>query len=356
MTDAGDTRAGLPPTGIDAQALANWFASHIAADSGQLRCTLIAGGHSNLTYRIENEVGTRFALRRPPLGTFPRGAHDVAREYRIQKALQGSRVPVPKVHGLCTDPGVIGAPFYVMDFVEGSILDRSSLVAGMLPSEAARREAALNLVDVLAALHQVDVDAVGLGDLGRRENYLPRQLERFHAVWRQTKTRELPLIDSLHERLFRHCPPQRHTGLVHADYRFGNVVLSASHRVAAVLDWELCALGDVLVDVGFLLNNWDEPGDPWPDVWMQPAPTRAGGFPARQEITARYAARSGFDVQTLDYYCAFCYWRIAVIAEGMKRRYESGAMSSQTIESSALERRVRERAELADRLLCNAGL
>jgi len=356
MTEARDALAGAAPIGIDAQALADWFAGHMAARRGALLCTLIAGGHSNLTYRVEDSAGTRFALRRPPLGTFPRSAHDVAREYRILKALQGSQVPVPKAHALCTDSGVIGAPFYVMDFVEGTILDRSSRVAATLPDEAARRDAALHLVDALAALHQVDVDAVGLGDLGPREHYLPRQLERLHGVWRQTKTRELPLIDSLHERLARHCPPQRHTGLVHSDFRFGNVVLDTSHRIAAVLDWELCALGDVLVDVGFLLDNWDEPGDAWPDVWMQPAPTRAGGFPSRSEIAARYAARCGYDVQTLDYYRAFCYWRIAVIAEGMKRRYETGAMSSHTVDSGELEKRVRERAGLADRFLRSAGL
>lgn len=355
MTEASNALAGTAPPGLDAPGFADWFVDHIAAHRGSLRCTLIAGGHSNLTYRIEDAAGTSFALRRPPLGTFPKSAHDVAREYRILKALQGSEVPVPKVHVLCTDPGVIGAPFYVMDFVEGTILDRASRVSATLPDEAARRDAALHLVDALAALHRVDVDAVGLGDLGRRERYLPRQLERLHSVWQQTKTRELPLIESLHQRLAAHCPPQHHTGLVHSDFRFGNVVLDASHRIAAVLDWELCALGDVLVDVGFLLDNWDEPGDAWPDVWMQPAPTRAGGFPTRTEIAARYAARSGIDVGTVDYYRAFCYWRIAVIAEGIKRRYESGAMSSHTADSSELERRVRERAELADHFLRCAG-
>jgi aminoglycoside phosphotransferase (APT) family kinase protein len=355
MTEDEGTRDAAPP-GLDAPGFAAWFVDHVAAARAPLRCSLIAGGHSNLTFRIEDAAGARFALRRPPLGTFPRSAHDVAREHRILSALQGSAVPVPKVHVLCTDPGVIGAPFYVMDFVAGTILDRASGVSAALPDAAARRAAALHLVDALAALHQVDVDAVGLGDLGRREHYLPRQLERLHSVWHQTKTRELPLIDSLHQRLAAHCPPQRRTGLVHSDFRFGNVVLDASHRVAAVLDWELCALGDVLVDVGFLLDNWDEPGDAWPDVWMQPAPTRAGGFPTRSEIAARYAVRSGIDIGTLDYYRAFCYWRIAVIAEGIKRRYESGAMSSHTADSSELERRVRERAELANHFLSCAGL
>jgi aminoglycoside phosphotransferase (APT) family kinase protein len=174
-------------------------------------------------------------------------------------------------------------------------------------------------------------------------------------VWEKTKTRELPLIESLHARLLATKPEQRHTGLVHADYRLGNMILNPNGSVAAVLDWEVCALGDVLTDLAFVLNNWDEPDDPWPDVWMEIAPTRAGGFPSRDRIVTRYAARTGFAVENIDYYRAFGYWRIAVIAEGMKRRYETGAMASHASDAAALDSRVRARAELADYFLTRAG-
>ena len=232
-------------------------------------------------------------------------------------------VPVPKVLGTCDDATVTGAPFYVMDWVDGSIVDRPDRVASVVPDEASRRRLAFSLVDALAELHRVDIDAVGLGDLGRREDQLTRQIERMRSVWEKTKTRDLPVIDSIHARLLAAKPAQRYTGLVHSDYRPGNVILQADGSIAAILDWELCALGDVLIDVGGLLTNWDEPNDPWPDVWMQTAPTRAGGFPTKRELVERYASRTGFDVSDLDYYRAFNYWRIAVIAEGMKRRYES---------------------------------
>jgi len=265
-------------------------------------------------------------------------------------------VPTPPVEAACSDSAVIGAPFYVMRWVEGRILDRVEALPQILPWPAMRQRAAFSLVDSLAALHRLDVDAIGLGQLGAREDYLARQLSRLRRVWEATKTRELPLIESLHERLQANRPVQRYTGLVHADYRLGNVILAADGRIAAVLDWELCALGDVLTDLAFLLINWDEPADPWENVWMEVPPTRGGGFPSREEMLARYAALTGFDVRgSIDYYRAFCYWRIAVIAEGIKRRYESGAMSTQAPDLALLDRRVKGRAALAERCLARAS-
>jgi aminoglycoside phosphotransferase (APT) family kinase protein len=336
---------------IDSPALERWFADHIPQSAGSLQFRLIAGGHSNLTYRVDDSAGNSYALRRPPLGDHPRGAHDVAREYRIQQALRDSAVPVPRMFGLCANTAVIGAPFYVMQWVNGPIVDSPAKVDTNLPDIATRRRATEALIDALAALHRVNVDEVGLGDLGPREHYLPRQLERMRKVWAKTKTRDLPLIESLHERLVARCPPQRYTGIVHADYRFGNVILGAGGTLAAILDWELCALGDVLVDIGGLLTNWDGPDDAWHDVWMQRAPTRAGGFPSREDLIARYTAQTGFDVAHIDYYGAFFYWRLAVIAEGMKRRYETGAMSTQSVDLAVLARRVTDRAERASALL-----
>ena len=208
---------------------------------------------------------------------------------------------------------------------------------------------------MLAALHRVDVDRVGLGHAARREAFLERQLTRMAGVWEQTKTRELPLLEDVHRRLSAAQPPQRHTGIVHSDYRFGNVILDDQARVAAVLDWELWTLGDVLSDVGFLLNNWYEPGDSDPQIWMAVPPTMAGGFLSREELAARYAAATGFALDDIEYYRAFQYWKVAVLAEGVKRRYESGAMADSEVDFAHLAQRVLDLVNLADRSLRRLG-
>jgi aminoglycoside phosphotransferase (APT) family kinase protein len=344
----------LPSSALDLPAVERWFAMQVVGVRLPLDSELIAGGHSNLTYRITDAGGRCFALRRPPLGDQPRGAHDVLREARILMALKNTPVPVPPIIGTCREGAVIGAPFYVMAWVDGPILDQIGRLDALLPTERDRRHAAFALVDTLAALHSIDVTAVGLDDLGPHEHYLERQLARMRQVWERTKTRELPLIDSLHERLAALRPPQRHTGLVHSDFRFGNVILRADGAPAAVLDWELCAIGDVLADLGFLLANWDLPEDSWPNVWMEVPATRAGGFPSRAELIERYQRATGWDAQHIAYYEAFCLWRIAIIAEGMKRRYASGAMGGQAADPETLEQRVRERAARADEVLRQA--
>ena len=344
------------PQGIDRTSVQSWFERHVAGSRPPLHFELIAGGFSNLTYRVEDIMGTKYALRRPPIGFKPQlGAHNVLREYRILAALKDSDVPVPPVLASCSDEAVTGAPFYVMQWLEGRILDRSQHVAEILPNHATRRKAAFSVVDTLAKLHRVDPDAVGLGNLGMREDYLERQIERTAKVWEKTKTRELEIIDSLQRDLIKLRPTQAYTGIVHGDFRPGNIMLAPDGQVSAVLDWELCGLGDLLVDISYLLTNWDEPEDPWPDVWMVRAPSRAGGFPTRDELLARYTEQTGFDVQHIEYYCAFCYWRIAVIAEGVKRRYETGRMSGQQVDIEALDLRVRQRAEMSRRYLDRAS-
>jgi aminoglycoside phosphotransferase (APT) family kinase protein len=341
--------------GIDVESLAVWWEHHVASSHAPLRIELITGGHSNLTYRVRDRDGMEFALRRPPLGDLPRSAHNVLREFKILAALKPTALPVPPVEAECRELEVIGAPFYVMRWVDGAIIDRPGRVAQHLPDPESRARAAYSLIDGLADLHSLDVDPIGLGDLGPRHDYVPRQLKRILKLWDQTKTRELPIVESLHTRLLAGRPEQHYTGLAHADFRMGNVIFRPDGIAAAVLDWELCALGDVLTDLGFLLINWDEPQDDWANVWMQVPPTRAGGFPDRDAMVARYVQRTGFNVDNLNYYRAFSYWRIAVIAEGIKRRYESGAMAEHVADSAELDRCVRARAELADRFLTLAG-
>jgi len=260
--------------------------------------------------------------------------------------------PVPPVIGLCTDEAVTGAPFYVMRFVDGVIL-RDEPTAGTV-AEPIRVAAADSLVGVLADLHGLEPDAVGLGDLGRRDGYVERLLRRWRGQWEKSKTRELPLVDEVADRLAAAIPSAGPARIVHGDYRLDNVIVSAEDgSVQAVLDWELCTLGDPLADVGMLLVYWTEAGD---DVsaltW---APTKAPGFPGRKEVAARYAAASGRDLSEIDYYVALGYWKIAVILEGVYARYKSGAYGETDDSWRAFERSVPELAEAADEAARRAG-
>lgn len=351
MTEIQPGRSDVPGAqagALDLAALEQWFARHESLVKPPLHAHLIAGGLSNLTYRIEDATGQRFVLRRPPLGRSHSRAHDVAREYRILSVLGSTNVPVPQVVCLVEDLGVIGAPFYVMHWVDGSVIDTPASVERALPTGELRNQAAEELVDGLAILHSLDIDDSPLADLGPHDDYLVRQIERLRKTWERNKTRELPIVEMLATQLMANRPPQTHTGLVHSDYRFGNTIIDAEGHLAAVLDWELCAIGDVLVDVGLLVNNWDEPGDPSPGVWMQEAPTRIGGFPNRAQIVARYVQQTGFEIHDLDYYRAFGYWKICIIAEGIKRRYQSGAMAEGQVDLRQVERRIRDRGALAE--------
>jgi aminoglycoside phosphotransferase (APT) family kinase protein len=313
--------AGEAPEGIDQRNLEAWFAASVPGTEMPLRFERIAGGRSNLTYEVRDAGGRGFALRRPPLGKRLGSAHDVSREHRVMSALAPTGVPVPPTLGLCEDESVNGAPFYVMEFVEGPIL-RSRTDSEQFDS-ATRREIGERVVDTLVAIHSVDPDAVGLGDLGRKEDYVARQLRRWHGQWEQSKTRELPLVDDLHARLSARIPDQGPATIVHGDYRLDNMILLPRGEVAAVLDWELCTLGDPLADVGLLLVYWSEPGDELMPL-LDP-PTTADGFPTRAELRDRYAERSGRDLAEVDFYVALGLWKLAIILEGVFARYRAGA-------------------------------
>lgn len=351
----GSRVAGSVPRGLDAERVEAWMAAHVPGATAPLSFSLIAGGHSNLTYEVVGADGTAFVLRRPPMGSVGDRAHDMGREYRIVSALRDTPVPVPQALALCEDVDVNGAPFYVMSEIEGRVVDNPRVADEFLPDPASRRRAGEQLVDVLAELHRVDVDAVGLGDAARREDFLERQINRFEKVWQRTKTRELPAMEQLPGKLLKAAPPQRYTGIVHSDYRIGNVIVDSLGTVRGVLDWELWTLGDVLADLGFLLNNWREPGETTPQVWMEVPPTVAGGFGSRTDVIERYVARSGFDVGATDYYRAFQHWKMGVIAEGMKRRYESNQMASTDVDFDHLSQRVINLAELASQHLAEYG-
>ena len=342
---------GAAPVGVDAERVTAWFAREVRQAVPPLSFARVAGGHSCLTYVVTDDAGQRFVLRRPPLGHTLATAHDVAREHRIMSALQGTDVPVPRTLGVCEDASVNGAPFYAMGFVDGVVLHSADDARALLPSPAARRRAAETMVDALVALHDVDPDDVWLGDLSRRSGYLDRQLKRWSGQWAATKTRELPGMERLHAWLVEHRPAEPPARIVHGDFRLGNALHGPDGTVLAVLDWELCTLGDPLADVSYLLRSWVSPEDP-PTGSVDP-PTRAGGFPTRDEVAARYAAASGRTLEDLDYWTAFNAWRSAAIAEGVYRRYVDGKMGEAPDDVERYARSVESTAELG---LAAAGL
>jgi len=311
--------------GIDVQNVNAWLGANIEGLVAPVEFTLIAGGRSNLTYLVTDAAGHKYVLRRPPLGHVLATAHDMAREHGIIAAVGRTGVPVPRALGLCTDEAVNGAPFYVMSHVEGEVLD-SAEKADLLAPEL-REAASHHLIDVMAELHAVDVDAVGLGDLARRDGYIERQLKRWRSQWENSKTRELPAIDEVEKRLSAHVPAQQGVVIAHGDYRFGNCLTDVKKgQIAAVLDWELCTLGDPLADLGYLGVYWsDGPSS----ALRANDPTPAGGFPTYASLVDRYARTTGRDVSGVNYYVAFSCWRLAVISEGVYARYLHGAMGKQ---------------------------
>lgn len=305
------------PAGIDAARVSDWLAANVDGVTPPIRYELITGGRSNLTYKATDARGERYVVRRPPLGHLLATAHDVAREYRIVAALATTRVPVPPPVAVCEYASVNGAPFAVTRFVDGVVLDLPEKTAPL--GDDGKRAVAHHLIDVLADLHDVDVDAVGLGDLSRRDGYVERQLRRWSKQWAGSKTRELPVIDEVEGRLAADVPEQRGTTIVHGDYRFGNCLTNMERRrIAAVLDWELCTLGDAMADLGHMSIYWHDPSAPLP---MTNDPTSAPGFPPFEELLQRYAARTGRDVSLIGYYRAFAAWRLAIIAEGVASRH-----------------------------------
>jgi len=310
--------------GVDVEHVTAWFEDNIPGAQGPLAFDLIAGGHSNLTYEVTDANGRRYVLRRPPLGHVLATAHDMGREHRIISALGPTDVPVAPARGLCTDDSVNGAPFYVMDFVDGRVLRDAA--AAQAISEEARRNASLSIADTLAGIHAVDLDAVGLADLGKHEGYIARQLKRWYGQFQQSQTRDVPKVDEVHDALQARIPEQGPATIVHGDYRLDNCMTDDDGNVIAVLDWEICTLGDPLADVGLLMVYWTEASDS--QAMLLTAPTQAAGFLTRKEMLDRYAESSGRDLSQVDYYIAFGYWKLACIVEGVYARYVGGAMGS----------------------------
>ena len=314
--------------GVDAERVVPWLEANVDGFSGPAEFTLIAGGHSNLTYGVRDAKDKKYVLRRPPLGHVLESAHDMGREHKIIAALGPTAVPVPPALAYCDDNSVNDAPFYVMGFVEGNIVRTAEVAREKLTADQ-RRIAGESLVDVMADMHAVDVDKVGLGDLGRKEGYVERQLKRWYKQVKGSQEltkRELPDVDFVHEYLAAHIPEQGPAAIVHGDYRLDNCMVGFDGKIAAVLDWELCTLGDPMADVGLLMVYWNDPSDD--ATLLNTSATTVEGFPRKAELLERYAKQSGRDLSKVDYYTAFGFWKLACIVEGVYARYQAGVMGT----------------------------
>jgi aminoglycoside phosphotransferase (APT) family kinase protein len=312
-------------TGIRVPEVTRWMAEHVGAEA-PLAFSLIAGGRSNLTFAVTDASGRRYVLRRPPLSHVLPTAHDMVREHRVISALHPLGVPVAEPLGLCDDESVNGPPFYVMEFVDGAILrDRDQAEA--IFDAATRAAIGDHLASTLAQLHDVDVIQAGLGELARHDSYIERQLRRWRTQYDQMRVADDGgdgLVEAVGDRLARSIPRQQRVAIVHGDYRLDNTVLSARGEVRAILDWEICTLGDPLADVGLLLVYWAEPHDATAAL-LGAAPTTAAGFATRDQVLKAYGARSELDLRHVAYYQAFGYWKLACILQGVYARYRAGA-------------------------------
>jgi aminoglycoside phosphotransferase (APT) family kinase protein len=306
--------------GLDLDAFAAYFgAAHPDAVAGPLRASVLPGGKSNITYDV-TDGSHHWVVRRPPLGHVLATAHDMAREYRVISALAGTTVPVPQTWLLCADPMVIGAPFYVMAKVPGTAYRTAPQLEAVGVDRT--RVMATRMINTLADLHAVQPDAVGLGDFGRPDGFLGRQVRRWKKQLDSSRSRDLPGADELHAALEAHVPAGSDVAIVHGDYRLDNLLIGDGDRVTAVLDWEMATLGDPLTDIGLLLAYQQlahlDTGYAVADAATAP------GFPDAAEITDAYAQRSGRDLSHLSFYLGLAFFKIAVICEGIYYRFTLG--------------------------------
>ena len=288
--------------------------------TGPLTAELIPGGKSNLSY-VVSDGASLWVLRRPPLGHVLATAHDMSREHRVITALAQTAVPVPRTVLLCEEPDVLGAPFFLMEYVDGTVYRSAEQTRALTAHQC--HAIAGDLVDVLAALHDIDPAAAGLGDFGRPAGFLDRQLRRWKAQLDASRSRTVPGIDELHARLTADVPTSAAAAIVHGDFRLDNVLVGEDDRVAAVLDWEMATLGDPLADLGLLLVYWDGLAA-IPDNAVSTAVIAGTAFPPGHDLVERYAACRDVDLSRLDWYAALGCFKLAVIAEGIHYRHAAG--------------------------------
>ena len=331
VTENRIDRAGAVRKGeeLDVEHLGAFLTAHFADLTGGVEVAQFPSGYSNLTYLLRAQVragGMReLVLRRPPFGSRVRTAHDMGREHRILSGLEPIYPKVPRPLAYCDDETVLGAPFYLMERLEGVIL-RGGPNEAMRPEPAVMASVAEALVETLAELHAVDPAAAGLADLGRPEGYVRRQVEGWSKRWAAARTDDTPDMEAVATWLGDHQPAESGAALIHNDFKHDNLVLAAEDwsRVVGVLDWEMATLGDPLMDLGGSLGYWVESEDPPELVSLGLSPTMWPGNPSRVEIAERYAALSGRELSNLVFYFAFGLFKIAVIIQQIYYRYRQG--------------------------------
>jgi len=324
----------VPAEDLDIESLVKWLAGRGFRLAWPVKAHLVTGGRSNLTYSVEDREGLKVVLRRPPAGRLGGRSHDVLREHRILEALQPTAVPVPATLAACADMTVIGAPFFVMESVEGLVLDRLERAAQLSPQQ--RYQLGMALVEVLATIHAVDPDQVGLGDLSPSTSYAQRQISRWSGQWNEYRTRDLPAVEESFRLLAEAIPDHEEAVIVHHDYRLGNLIVQSS-EVRAVLDWELAALGDPIADLGLLGVRIGVPAEVLAPFGE---PLTLDGFPGFDELVGYYAKVSGRPVRHLGFYVALAALRWTVIAEGIYVRFLNGVMGGQQEDLAFLRDRV----------------
>ena len=306
--------------GIDDHRVGAWLEEHAGLER-PLDFVRIGEGQSNLTFRVDDTAGRSVVLRRPPLGEILASAHDVVREYRVLVGLSAARLRVPRPIAVCADHDVTGAPFYAMEHVAGNVLVKVETAERLPP--AARGAVGVNLARTLAEFHAHDVDDLGLGDFKRPESLVSRQLRRWYRQWEGSKTRELALIDDLAALFATQMPEEREVVLVHGDYHLGNALVALDGSLLAILDWELCSTGDPLADVGLMVAYWGEFGAAagGKDGLFREPVTALPGFPSASDLAREYADASSRSLDDLGFWVAFAYWKVAIIVEGVYRRW-----------------------------------
>jgi aminoglycoside phosphotransferase (APT) family kinase protein len=344
MVDASDVAPVRPDEQLDAAVVAAYLRGRLPASDRPLEILQFPGGHANLTYLLR--YGDReYVLRRPPLGPVAPKSHDMVREYRALAALGPHYAPAPRVFVLCEDPGVIGAPFFVMERRHGVVVRRT--MPPEIPDDpATRRRVGEAAIDALADLHAVPV-AGPVAALGKPDGFVERQIRGWAERWQRAKTDELATMESLASWLVARIPAPLAPTVVHNDFKLDNMMLDRSDpgRVVAVLDWDMTTLGDPRIDVGTLLGYWPEATDPPERLAIAMQPTYLDGFPTRAEIVARYTARSGRALPAIGFFETFALFKLAVVLQQIYVRFVRGQTKDERF--AAMGESVRRLAEIA---------
>tara|TARA_B100000900_G_scaffold11155_1_gene9184 strand:+ start:2474 stop:3523 length:1050 start_codon:yes stop_codon:yes gene_type:complete len=322
--------------GYDILAVEQWISQEIPALAPPFEWARLEGGHSNLTYLLQDQFGKLAVIRRPPKGELLPKAHDMSREWALISSLGAIGFPVPAAYGFCESNEVTGAWFYVMDHVEGRSLHNAQHTLDWVPEDR-RTDLAYSLIDALADLHVLNPDDIGLGELGKKGGYVARQLNTWYRSWTASirpAGYDDDRVHELHQYFTGHIPEQGIARVVHGDFGFHNCLVNEQSTIAAVVDWELASLGDPLADLGYTLNLF---GESQTEIDTNPEmATSVPGFPPRSSLAARYAERTGRALEKLDYYRGFNYWKRAVIVHGVYARYAAGQKSTEGIELNRL--------------------